>query len=65
MVEPASRANEHYTMNQVTFDSTLGGRRQPQRNIIHVSFDLVQMLLAEVLDGVAHRVRLKYADPVV
>jgi hypothetical protein len=46
-------------------DGALGRRRNPDRHLIHVSFDFIQVLLAEVLYGVPHRVRLEHAHPLI
>lgn len=46
-------------------DGTLSRGRHPQRHHVHVRLYFVQVFLAEVLDGVTHRVRLKHAHPLV
>ena len=41
-------------------DGTLDGEGQLDHQAGHVPLDLVQVLLAKVLDGVSHRVRFKH-----
>lgn len=67
-VQPAPPARElqpRLLLAAPLLDGALGGRRQAQRHVVHVRLDLVQVLLAEVLHGVAHGVGLEHADAVV
>ena len=44
-------------------DGALHGQRELHRERGHVGLDLVEVLLAEVLNGVSHRIGLEHRDP--
>ena len=58
----AREMNLGVLLRPALFDGALDRQRQAGHQSFHVGFDLVEMFVAEVLDGVVHRVGLEDAD---
>lgn len=47
----------------LTFNTTADRKRQLDKHLLHVCFDLVQVFLTEVLHRVSHSKGFKHTDP--